>query len=242
MKALLIPVKDFRQAKQRLAPVLSPSDRRALAGAMFEDLCAAAAAVRGIDRIFLVTSYPPAVDRARALDWEVIPEIEQHSESASVDFASRICAERGVRSLLRLPIDLPLVLPEDIEMLFRHVASGPSAVISPSRSGTGTNALLRTPPTLFGSHFGPDSFSKHLREAERSGVRCAIVPNARLAMDIDDAEDLEAILPLVDPMTATGRWLACAGFAVGRVVAKDDPRPCNTNAFADVTQGCSGDL
>jgi hypothetical protein len=48
-------------------------------------------------------------------------------------------------------------------------------------------------------------------------------------MDIDDAEDLEAILPLVDPMTATGRWLACAGFAVGRAVAKDDPRPSSSS-------------
>ncbi len=205
MKALLIPVKDFRQAKQRLAPVLSPLERRALAEAMFEDVSLAAAAARGIDRIFLVTNFAPAVERARALNWEVIWEEQQISESASVDFAARLCSERGVRSLLRLPIDLPLVRPEDIELLFQHVSLEPSVVISPSRSGTGTNALLRTPPTLFGSHFGPDSFSRHLREAELKGARCAVVQNARLEMDIDDGEDLKAVLPWLSRTTATGR-------------------------------------
>ncbi|MGH9357143.1 MAG: 2-phospho-L-lactate guanylyltransferase [Terriglobia bacterium] len=217
MKALLIPVKNWRQAKQRLAPVLCPADRMALAAAMFEDVCAAAMTAQGVDQVFVISSYEPAMDRARALGWEVIGEERQLSESASVDFASRLCAERGVGSLLRLPADVPLIRPEDINLLFRRVSAGPSVVISPSRSGTGTNALLRTPPTVFGSHFGPNSFAKHLREVEKSGARCAVVRNVRLAMDIDDAEDLQAVLPLLSSATATGRWLAGAGFTVGRI-------------------------
>ncbi len=217
MKALLIPVKNLSQAKQRLAPVLSPADRRALAAAMFEDVCAAAMAAREIDQIFVISSYEPVMDRARTLGWEVIGEERQLSESASVDFASRLCAERGFGSLLRLPADVPLIRPEDIDLLFRQAPAGPSVVISPSHSGTGTNALLRTPPTVFGSHFGPNSFAKHLREVAKSGARCAVVRNARLAMDIDDAEDLQAVLPLLSSATATGRWLAGAGFTVGGV-------------------------
>jgi 2-phospho-L-lactate/phosphoenolpyruvate guanylyltransferase len=214
MNAVLIPVKDLRRAKQRLAPLLSSADRQGLAHAMFEDVCAAAAAARGIERVFLVSSYGPALEKARGLGWEMIRETAQDSESASVDFASRLCATRGVESLLRLPIDVPLVEAEDIELLFTQLSAAPCAVICPSRSGTGTNALLRRPPGLFASHFGPGSFARHLREAARVGVRCTIVTNARLGMDVDDGEDLQVLLSCIRPQTATGRWLSHAGFAV----------------------------
>ncbi len=214
MNALLIPVKDLRRAKQRLAPCLSADDRRALAGAMFEDVCAAARAAHGVERVFLVSSYAPALERARSLDWELIREKAQHSESVSVDFASRFCAARGVAALLRLPIDVPLVRGEDIELLFSKLSTAPGVVICPSRSGTGTNALLRRPPGLFASHFGPGSFDKHLHEAAQRGVPCAIVSNPRLELDVDDGEDLQALLPLLDPQSATGCWLRRAGFGV----------------------------
>lgn len=214
MNALLIPVKDLSRAKQRLAPVLSAGDRQELAQAMFEDVCTAAAAARGLDRVFLVSSYAPALEKARALGWEIIRESEQHSESASVDYASRHCAARGVESLLRLPIDIPLVHAVDIELMFTKLSPAPSAVICPSRAGTGTNALLRRPPGAFPSHFGPGSFKRHLREASRRGVRCTIVHNPRLAMDVDEGEDLQALASRINPRTATGRWLLREGFAL----------------------------
>src|SRR5580658_8739318 len=139
MKALLIPVKDLRNAKQRLAPWLSQSDRTELAAAMFDDFCAAAIRARGMDRIFLVSNYDPAIDCAQKFGWEAIRETEQLSESASVDASTRICAERGVTALARVRIDLPLVIPEDIASIFAAMCPAPSVVIVPSRSGTGTN-------------------------------------------------------------------------------------------------------
>ena len=212
MRILLIPVKDRSQAKQRLAPWLSSEERAALASAMLEDTFAAASAVRGIDGVFVVTASEPVLRRARDLGWDVVPETMQHGESRSVDSAVRFCAERGATTVLRLPIDLPLVEAADIESVFAMACPAPSMVIVPSRDGTGTNALLRTPPSLFPSHFGPHSFSKHLHEARACGATVRILENPRLAMDLDDAEDLRALLsacPLVNfPDRATGRWLA----------------------------------
>lgn len=212
MKALLIPVKDLRNAKQRLAPWLSQSDRTELAAAMFDDFCAAVVRARGIDRIFLVSNYEPAIDRAQKFGWEIIREAEQHSESASVDAASRICAGRGVTSLARLPIDLPLITPEDIDAIFEAIRPAPSSAIVPSRSGTGTNMLLRAPPALFPSHFGPNSFPKHLAEAKRSGADCIVLRNERLELDVDDLDDFHVLAAMADLPVATRRWLERAGF------------------------------
>lgn len=222
MHALLIPVKDLRHAKQRLAPHLSQQDRTNLAQAMFEDFCAAIVGTRQPNKIFVVTSYEPAIEVAAANGWEVILEERQESESASVDFASRICVERGVTSLVRVPIDLPLITAADVDALFevnRKTAVQPNMIIVPSRCGTGTNALLRTPPTLFPSHFGPNSFPKHLSEAKNCGAHTTILRNERLEVDVDDWEDLKALAIRSDLPRHTARWLKSIRISISDVNA-----------------------
>ena len=46
MRAILIPVKEFHEAKKRLAPHFSPADRAALAEAMCDDFFRVVAATR----------------------------------------------------------------------------------------------------------------------------------------------------------------------------------------------------
>ena len=224
MKAILIPVKEFREAKKRLAPHFSPGNRAALAEAMCDDFFNVVAAVRCADRIFVVSKEPQVLERARELGWETIAETRQISESDSVDAASRYCAARGVDSLLRLPVDLPLVEPADIEAVFDILkdAPVPAAILVPSSDGTGTNAVLRSPPALFPSRFGPDSFARHLAEAEACGIRAHVFRNPRLELDIDEWEDVQNVAPLVRPGSATARWLAERGQRFSE--------PCRANA------------
>lgn len=215
MRAVLIPVKDFSKAKQRLAVDLSGPDRVSLAQAMLEDVFAAVAAARRIDAVFVVSSEPLALARARRLGWEVIPESRQRSESDSVDFASHWCEDHGVSALLRLPIDIPMVEPCDIEGLFIALAVPRAAVLVPSRDQTGTNALLRTPPTLFPSHFGPGSFGRHLAEVVNSGALATIMRNPRVELDVDDLEDLRVLSRCSRQGTAAHSWLAAHGVDYG---------------------------
>lgn len=212
-RALLLPIKDLRNAKQRLAAVLTPDERFGLAQAMLADTIQAVCGVNRANRIFVVTNYEPAMETAAKFRWEVLREEHQVSESASVDLASRLCAERGVTALLRLPLDLPLVQPGDIDDLLITDCRAPATVMVPSRDGTGTNALLRTPPALFPSHFGPNSFAKHRSEAERVGARTIVRRNTRLEMDVDDEADLRALLHHDLTHTATGEWLEESGVA-----------------------------
>lgn len=194
MNAVLIPLKDPIRAKTRLAELLSLDERQRLVWAMFEDVSRAVREARKPDCVVIVTSYARAVERAREFEWEVLIEDSQHSESASVDWASGVLAERGVDTVMRLPADLPLVRAEDIDALFSVRFDSPSALMVPSREGTGTNAIIRTPPALFPSRFGPNSLALHRQEAAKVGVECMVVENGRIALDIDEPADVEILL------------------------------------------------
>lgn len=219
VRAVLIPVKDLSRAKQRLATMLSVAERTALATAMMDDVFNAVASARGLDAIFVVSNYDAALERAQNLGWTVIRERRQISESDSVDRASRTCAGRGVTSLLRLPIDIPLLLPGDVEAVMAAACCAPACVMVPSRDGTGTNALLRTPPALFRSHFGPNSLRKHLAEAQRNCALARVLRNPRIELDVDDEKDLHALAASTELRGATRRWLRHAGFPCGRLRA-----------------------
>ncbi|HSE37729.1 MAG TPA: hypothetical protein VLG74_10525, partial [Blastocatellia bacterium] len=82
----------------------------------------------------------------------------------------------------------------DIDELMSINLESPGALLVPSREGTGTNTIIRTPPNLFPSRFGPNSLALHREEASRVGVDCVIVNNARIGLDIDEPDDLVLLL------------------------------------------------
>jgi 2-phospho-L-lactate/phosphoenolpyruvate guanylyltransferase len=222
MRALLLPIKDLTKAKQRLTGVLTPEERLSLVQAMLMDTLQAVRGVRRAEKIVVVTNYQPALDLAEENRWEILREDRQFSESHSVDFASRVCEERGVTGLLRVPLDVPLVQASDIDELLMTECVTPGLVIVPSRDGTGTNAILRTPPALFPSHFGEGSFVKHVTEARRLQAHVIVRNNARLEMDVDDEADLRALLKHDLSATATGEWLRESGLAAR--ILNSEPR------------------
>ncbi len=211
MRALLLPIKDLNNAKKRLVGVLTPEERFGLAEAMLADTIRAVRGVELAEKIFVVTNYEPAIRIAQENGWQVLREEQQISESDSVDTASRICEDRGVTALLRLPLDVPLVQASDIDELLAVQCEAPALVIVPSRDGLGTNAILRMPPSLFPSHFGKGSYVKHVGQAERVGARVILRRNTRLEMDVDDEADLRMLLKNDLSGTVTGSWLRESG-------------------------------
>src|SRR6266852_3191081 len=211
MRALLLPVKDLNHAKKRLMGVLTPEERFGLAEAMLKDTIRAVQGVKRAEKVFVVTNYKPAMRLAEEAGWEILHEEEQISESHSVDAASKVCEQRGIAALLRVPLDVPLVQASDIDDLLAVECEEPALVIVPSRDGMGTNAILRMPPALFPSHFGMGSFAKHVGEAERIGARVIFRRSPRLEMDVDDEADLRLLLKNDLTGTETGRWLRESG-------------------------------
>ncbi len=190
MTAILVPIKNLEAAKQRQGPLLTRKERSRLAWAMLKDVTRALNGSSAAQGIFVVTADPDVAEHGRRQSWDVLEEPRQVSESHSVDAASRLLRDRGFSSVLRLPGDIPLVKTRDVDSLLRSAIGNPGALMVPSRDGSGTNALLRSPPDVFPSCFGQGSFSLHRAAARRVGVSLEVVENARLGFDLDTPNDL----------------------------------------------------
>lgn len=188
----LLPVKAPKNAKQRLKGFLTPELREALARAMYEEVLATLMSVEGIDRVVVITSDEVAAGRARSAGVDVFEETEQRSHSESADAAARKAMELGATTVILVPIDVPLVTKEEIESLIAAIE--PGVIVVPSADGTGTNALVRTPPDVIQSCFGPDSFRKHFDQAHAAGAPVKAMRPPGLLFDIDTPEDIAELL------------------------------------------------
>jgi 2-phospho-L-lactate guanylyltransferase len=202
----LLPVKAPANAKQRLSGILTPDQRERLARLMYEDVLEKLCSARGLDRVVVVTSDQTAANHARRAGALVFDEQEQRSHSHSADAAARRAMSLGARTVLLAPIDVPLVTAAEIEELAANARRG--VVIVPSSDGTGTNALLRTPPDVIESRFGPGSFEAHWNQARERGVPAEVARPAGLMFDIDTPEDV-AELFIRAPDCRAARFLQC---------------------------------
>jgi 2-phospho-L-lactate guanylyltransferase len=84
----------------------------------------------------------------------------------------------------------------------------PSALIVPDRHGTGTNALLLTPPGALAPSFGPDSCERHAQLARAAGTHAEVVEVPSLALDVDTPEDLAALVAASDRAPRTQALLS----------------------------------
>ena len=190
--AAILPVKSFDQAKQRLRLGLPPSDRRALVEAMFSDALVALGRVRELERIVVVSGDRVAQRIAGGYGATVLEDDERgHNSAAALGVATVL--EYGVERVLLVPGDCPMLAPADINALLAHPAGERSVLVVPDRHGTGTNALLLTPPDVLAPSFGPDSRRRHLADASVAGVAAEAVELDSLALDVDTADDLEAL-------------------------------------------------
>lgn len=203
----LLPVKAPAHAKQRLSGLLTPGQRERLARLMFEEVFDTLCAARGIDRVAVVTSDGTAADHARRAGAMVFAEREQRGHSHSADAAARRAMDLGALTVLMAPIDVPLTTAAEIEELAARARSG-GVVIVPSSDGTGTNALLRTPPDVIESRFGPGSFAAHVGQARERGVAIEVARPAGLMFDIDTPEDVAQLLARA-PDCRAARFLKC---------------------------------
>ncbi len=189
----IVPVKPFARAKTRLAQVLSPDARRVLASAMLLDVIGALRAARGVRRIWVVSLDREILAVAGRLGAEPLAEKFDMGLNPALRLATRNAARDGAGRVLIVPSDVPLITAADIDALVVAAARMrlPRSVLAvPSRDGTGTNALLRTPPTVIPPRFGSDSLRRHGREAARRGVPFLLRRAPRMMLDIDTPADL----------------------------------------------------
>jgi 2-phospho-L-lactate/phosphoenolpyruvate guanylyltransferase len=188
----ILPVKSPRNAKQRLKDYLAAEEREMLARLLFRQTLAALCEAQGIDRVVVATSDSEIAGHARDSGVLVFDEHEQVSHSVSADAACQRAMELGAKTAMLVPIDVPRVTSADFSRL--AAAARPGLIVVPSADGTGTNALVRTPPDVIGSRFGPGSFRAHMDQAMAKGVFAEALHLPGLMFDIDTPEDVAELL------------------------------------------------
>jgi 2-phospho-L-lactate guanylyltransferase len=186
---VVVLIKDFNSAKQRLQSALGPRSRRALARKNAQLAVRAASAG---DHLLVVAGSEEVAALARKWGAEVLLEPRPEGQNVAARRGINRAIEEGASAVLLLSSDLPLVTPDAVHELLDDAArrDSPVAVAAAAVGRGGTNALYLRPPDAIGLHFGDDSLAKFLHEAESKGVAFVVHQSDAMALDVDEPADL----------------------------------------------------
>ena len=220
----VVPVKETTFAKQRLAKLLPAPARRELALAMLDDVLEAVTAVKELRGVVVVTLDLDATAAAQRWGAQVWTDGARDGHTGAVTAAARRLADEGA-AMLTLPGDVPLVTPVDIREIMSAHQKSPGFVIVPARDELGSNAILCAQPTRVPLRFGANSYFPHLDAARAHGVEPTTVVLSRIALDVDEPEDLVEFMKV--PSSTRARMLVgrfdlgstTAGPSIDRAIA-----------------------
>ena len=188
----VLPVKRFDAAKQRMAGGIESERRRELAAAMAADVLEAIGQARAVERVIVVSGDPVAQELAAEAGAEVVPDPEDagHVEAARAGIAR--AEVEGAERVVLLAGDCPLLDPRELDRLLTGVPGNYVGIV-PDRHGTGTNALLLSPPSAIVPAFGEGSRERHVEAARAAGVPFGIEELPSIELDLDTPADVIAL-------------------------------------------------
>jgi len=189
----IVPVKPLRRGKSRLADVLSLNERTDLNRHLLENTIDTLKGIPEIEHVLVVSRDSEALAMARDLGARTVQENGNPDLNVALARATLVAKTYATRGVLILPVDLPLVTPEDVQAMLDKVGEPPVVVVAPDRCYDGTNALLVCPTGLIEYEYGPGSFERHCERARQVGARLEICELPSLALDLDNPEDLELV-------------------------------------------------
>jgi 2-phospho-L-lactate guanylyltransferase len=183
---VVIPIRAFAFGKARLASVLDPATRIALARSWAERVVEAA------HTSGLVTVVVSSDDDVR--EWATALRLAVVDDPGSLDAAAAAgCAalrEAGCTRLVVSHADLPHA--HTFAPVVRDGAQ-PVVVLVPCHRDDGTPVMSLPATAEFEFCYGPDSFRKHAAEARRRGLAVRVVRDPSLAFDVDVPADLAKV-------------------------------------------------
>lgn len=196
---VVLPAKNFSYAKQRLAGLLTPQERRNLFHAMLEDVLSVLSRHPLIQGIVLVSDDPAARVLAEQYRAEFLDE-SKLSATGLNDVVQETVLElsrRGIHEVMVIHGDLPLIsIAEITELITVHrSAEWPALTIASDRHRDGTNCLICTPASTIKYCYGNSSLIKHVQQAAKIGASVQLVDLPGISFDIDWPDD---VLELMD--------------------------------------------
>ncbi|MCP4984351.1 MAG: 2-phospho-L-lactate guanylyltransferase [Gammaproteobacteria bacterium] len=190
----VVPVKSFSSAKTRLANTLQADERDRLSRAMMTDVLNVLLASPRIAATVVVTSDKEVADSAEAAGARIFHEQTSRGPAQAVTTTAQWLADQGCQGMLGIMADLPAISESEIDKLLAGHDDLPAVTLAPSYDGTGTNAVVCTPPDIIGLSFGTNSLASHLTSAKSSGIQPNIVNLPGIGLDLDHREDLQAFM------------------------------------------------
>lgn len=188
----IVPVKPLRRGKSRLKEMFNEDQRTRLNEEMLVHTLRMLQAVPELEQTLVISRDPSALALAREYGARTVREAGAPRLNSALKRATLFAKSYVTRGVLILPMDLPLMTPEDISTLvYRSQGSDPVVVVAPDRHTEGTNALLVCPAGQIEYEFGPSSFKRHCEQAKKTNARLEVCRLSNLALDVDYPEDLE---------------------------------------------------
>lgn len=201
MRTVLLPVKGFSEAKQRLASALDPDAREGLARAMLTDVLNTLSRTHAAERVIVFTAADEIMQMARPFGFETVLEKTVVGHSGAVNHMVEELSATSSR-ILAIAADLPRLLPSEVDFALDAV-SEPVTLI-PSRDWTGTNGVVFISPARIAMEYGQGSFRRHLSKVSAARLRSDVMSLPGIAFDIDTPDDLQAFLD--DPRKDSQTW------------------------------------
>ncbi len=189
----IVPVKPLRRGKSRLSSVLSEEERATLNTRLLAHTLDTLSEIPEIEHVLVVSRDQAALSLARDHGARTVQENGAPQLNLALARATIVAKHYATRGVLVVPADLPLITPEDVQVMLTYANDPPVVVVAPDRHRQGTNALLVCPVGLIDYDFGPNSFQRHCNRAEQAGARLEVVDLPSLALDVDLPEDLEMV-------------------------------------------------
>ncbi|HET7420253.1 MAG TPA: 2-phospho-L-lactate guanylyltransferase [Candidatus Dormibacteraeota bacterium] len=186
---VVVLIKDFDSAKERLRPAMGAQSRRALAR---RNARLAVDAAKAGDHVLVVAGGEEVGEMAASWGATVLLEPREEGQNKAAERGIKRATDGGAEAVLVLSSDLPLVTAEHVRAMLSAAArlKPPVVVAAPAIGRGGTNALYLRPPDVIEMHFGVDSLAKFRADAEGRGVGFAIHNSDAIALDLDEPEDL----------------------------------------------------
>jgi 2-phospho-L-lactate/phosphoenolpyruvate guanylyltransferase len=143
----------------------------------------------GFERVLCVPGDCPALDPAELRGLLEAPQEPYETDGEPDVRRGETVQKRGARARARVRAR-GAGLEEDLP---DAVGTPSEVVVVPDRHGTGTNALLLTPPDAIAPAFGPDSCARHIGLAQAAGAAVRVERLPSLLLDIDTGEDLAVL-------------------------------------------------
>lgn len=196
---VILPVKGFEKSKLRLAKLLTDSDRKALAKAMFIDVIRVLCSSIAVTNIIVVTSNAEVMKLALEYGVTVVEEPELcKGLNAAVTLGVNYAQAAGAEQVMIIHADLPLLKQEHITLL--QEAHGECAVtVVPDKLKLGSNVMMLTMPTKMQFFYGENSFHLHQLFCQQHDITHQTFIINDLMLDIDEPEDvIELSTQLID--------------------------------------------